>query len=149
MKKTELATSILLSILVFICSCILVFYALILSEGAQDNLLILLSSGISAVYALCISTCCVWAWFGGGSRPTKITILISAPVLFLLFIGSMDLGTVSGQELLAILFVACIQFIAWGSIRYVADKRSDTYCSESRGNCRPNNPATEHRRRNF
>ena len=67
----------------------------------------------------------LWAWVYGGVKTSQIVKCLAITYLTLFILGSMDVGIISGLEVVGILGVAAVLWLNWFSVRYIANRRAN------------------------
>lgn len=123
MSNTEVTIAVVLTAISMAVSAIFIIYGWSIASSEQVPALALLFAAASIGYGMTAFALLLWSWAGCGMKATRF-IKLSASVYLLIFVAvSLDLGIISGQELLGIVGVAIAGLVHWISVRHVAHWR--------------------------
>ena len=87
---------------------------------------------VTAGYGVVSIVILMWAWRRGGNKPIKAINYMVIGFLALFVISSMDVGMISGLEIIGIIGVSLALWINWYSVKRVARWREDAYKANTR-----------------
>ncbi|MBK9494357.1 MAG: hypothetical protein BWZ07_00126 [Alphaproteobacteria bacterium ADurb.BinA280] len=126
MKRTEQITATLLSLTTVAISMLLVTYGVAIVFGEKTPLWTQIFAMTAIASGALIIAAGAWAWFGGGREATKMAKMVSV-AFFVLYVGvSMDVGMISGLEMIAVLGIGMLLWGSWFGVYYVANRRAHT-----------------------
>jgi hypothetical protein len=125
MSKKESVVAIVLSVLTIASSVLFLVYGIVIASAEDVSFWIRLFAIPTVAYGVGATAIIAWAWLGGGVIAMQSIKVSAAMFLSVYVLGSMDVGMVSGLEVLGILGVASVLWLNWFSVRYVVKWRSN------------------------
>ncbi|MET0052185.1 MAG: hypothetical protein ABW095_14060 [Candidatus Thiodiazotropha sp.] len=124
MQRSEAIVAMILSLIVAAVSVLFVSYgiAIVISEDAP--IWIELFALFTIGYGVLAIGSGVWAWFGGGKKAAQIAKVASVAFFVPYVVASMDVGMISGLEVVGILGVGLLLWGNWFAVRFVAQRRA-------------------------
>lgn len=125
MSKKESIVAIVFSGLTTAFSVVFLVYGVVIASAENVSFWIQLFAILTVAYGVGATVIIAWAWLGGGVKAMKSIKVSAAMFLSVYVLGSMDVGMISGLEVLGILGVASVLWLNWFSVRYVVKLRSN------------------------
>ncbi len=120
MKTNNKAVGIVLSILSVAVSAVFVIYGLRVSFTGETPVWVLLFSLACFAYGVLSALLLVFAWFRSGVKAQTGMKYLALIFLVAFVLASLDVGIISGQEVLGIVVVAIMLWLNWFSVKTVA-----------------------------
>ena len=125
MGQKETMMSIFLSFLSLLVSSLFSYYGLSVLFQPEVPVWILVFAAVTCVYGFLSITILIWSWINGTEQLTRASKISSISYLLVFFIGSLDVGVISGLEFVGLLFVAMCLWLNWYTIKSVVRHKSD------------------------
>ena len=125
MTKKEWVISVILTLFSVTSSIVFIVYGIGIALGEGVPIWITGFAIITGLYGIGSILSILWAWVYGGVKTTQIVKRLAITFLALFILGSMDVGIISGLEVVGILGVAAVLWLNWFSVRYIANRRAN------------------------
>lgn len=123
MKKMQLVTSGILSLASALVSCVFFAYGAAVLFGEDVPKWSIGFGVVTAAYGLCSFAVLIMAWRRYGARAKKTIKYCAIGFMILFFLGSLDVGMVSGLEVAGLLLVGLMLFVNWIVVSVVVKLR--------------------------
>ncbi|RME56674.1 hypothetical protein D6779_10165 [Candidatus Parcubacteria bacterium] len=124
MERPQVITSSILSVASVLVSCIFVIYGAGVLFSEEVPKWIVAFGAVTAAYGLCSLAVLIMAWRRYGAKEKKIMKYLAIGFMVVFFLGSLDVGMVSGLEATGLLLVALMLFINWLAVNAVVKLRN-------------------------
>ena len=124
MDRTQQIISGILSVASVAVSCVFVFYGSVILFGEEVPKWIIAFGFITAAYGLCSLAILIMAWLRYGVNVKKSIKYLAVGFMIVFFLGSLDLGMVSGLEVAGLLLVGLMLLVNWLAVSVVVKVRN-------------------------
>lgn len=119
MERTQMIISSLLTITSLAVSSVFFVYGAGILFVEEVPKWVIVFGVVTAAYGLCSVAVLIMAWRSYGAKAKKLISYLAIGFMFVFFFGSLDVGMVSGLEIVGLLFVAAMPFINWLAVSVV------------------------------
>jgi Na+/melibiose symporter-like transporter len=106
-------------------SSLFLFYGLSVLFEPEVSIWIIIFATITSIYGFLVITILIWSWIGGNRKLIQVIKIGSIGYFVLFFMGSLDVGMISGLEFVGLFFLAMCLSLNWYTIKRIVRYKSN------------------------